>query len=218
MVPPEGQFAMMARDPSTRLATPSAAVVGVVLAGGESRRMGTDKAVLPWRDGTLTSFAQARLAAVCQHVVVCDRGRQVLFGTRSVPDGPGAGPAAGLLGAAAVFPRQPLLVLACDLPGVPAALLQTLWDHAAGADLVVPVSPRGPEPLVGFYSPAALAALARAVQNGRFALYPLLEDPALRVVLLGGEALARFGPSGELFRNVNTAEDYDRVSPSGSAA
>jgi molybdopterin-guanine dinucleotide biosynthesis protein A len=209
---------MMARDPSTHLASPTEAAVGVVLAGGESRRMGTDKALLPWRDGTLASFAHARLAAVCRHVVACDRGRQVLFGTRSVSDGPGAGPAAGLLGAAAVFPDQPLLVLACDLPGVPSAFLRVLLEHAPGADLVVPVSPRGPEPLVGFYGPAALTALAQAVENRRFALHPLVTNPALRVVLLGGEVLERFGPPDELFRNVNTAEDYGRVSPMGSEA
>jgi molybdopterin-guanine dinucleotide biosynthesis protein A len=208
----------MARDPSTRLASLSEAVKGVVLAGGESRRMGTDKALLPWRDGTLASFAHARLAAVCRHVVVCDRGRQVLFGTRSVSDGPGAGPAAGLLGAAAVFPDQPLLVLACDLPGVPSALLRVLLEHAPGADLVVPVSPRGPEPLVGFYGPAALTALAQAVEHGRFALYPLLTHPALRVVLLGGDVLARCGPPGEVFRNVNTAAEYGQASSAESEA
>jgi molybdopterin-guanine dinucleotide biosynthesis protein A len=209
---------MMARDPSTRLASPTAAAVGVVLAGGESRRMGTDKALLPWRDGTLASFAHARLAAVCREVVVCDRGRQVLFGTCSVPDGPGAGPAAGLLGAAAAFPNQPLLVLACDLPGVSTALLHALVKFASGADLVLPVSPRGPEPLVGCYGPAALGALAQAAERGQFALHPLVTNPALRVVLLDGEVLEHFGPPDELFRNVNTVEDYGRVSPKGAEA
>lgn len=180
--------------------------------------MGTDKALLPWRDGTLASFAHARLAAVCRQVVVCDRGRQVLFGTRSVPDGPGSGPAAALLGAAAAFPHQPLLVLACDLPGVPTALLHALWERGSEADLVVPVSPRGLEPLVGFYGPGALVALAGAVKGGQFALHPLVTDPAVRAVLLGGEELARYGPPGELFRNVNTAEEYGRLRPVGSEA
>lgn len=188
------------------------------MAGGESRRMGTDKALLPWRDGTLASFAHARLAAVCREVVVCDRGRQVLFGTCSVPDGPGAGPAAGLLGAAAAFPNQPLLVLACDLPGVSTALLHALVKFASGADLVLPVSPRGPEPLVGCYGPAALGALAQAAERGQFALHPLVTNPALRVVLLDGEVLEHFGPPDELFRNVNTVEDYGRVSPKGAEA
>lgn len=186
-------------------------MVGVVLAGGESRRMGRDKALMPWESSTLAGFAYERLAAVCGAVVVCDRGRQVLSGTTSLLDGPGAGPAAGLLGAAAAFPGRPLLVLACDVPRVPVSLLFALLEPGRGADLVLPVSNRGPEPLVGYYGTAALAELARLVAEGNFSLQPLLASPKLCAVLLEGADLARFGDPGELFANVNSEADYRRA-------
>ena len=116
----------------------------MVLAGGTSRRMGRDKAALAVDGATLTARAAQRLLGVCSRVVIADRGRGLLPDLPSLPDGPGAGPAAGILGAALVWPGHPLLVLACDLPRVPEPLLWELMrsapaggsgaNAAAGAD------------------------------------------------------------------------------------
>src|SRR6476659_8186021 len=98
--------------------------VGLVRAGGESRRLGSDKA--RWDRAALPARAAGALAAVCAEVAVADRGRGLLPGRPSLVDGPGRGPAAGILGGAAAYPGRPLLVLACDLPRVPADLLAEL--------------------------------------------------------------------------------------------
>lgn len=183
--------------------------VGVVLAGGRSSRMGRDKATLRVGGRTLARRAADLLAAVCREVVLADRGRGLVPGVPSVPDGSGAGPAAGLLGAARQAPGRPLLALACDLPGVPAGLLAELADLArrTGADLALARSPRGPEPLAAVYGPRALAALEERVAAGELDLVGLLERRDLMVAILEGEALERFGDPAEVFRNVNTPED-----------
>lgn len=185
--------------------------VGVVLAGGRSSRMGRDKATLVVGGRTLARRAADLLGRVCPDVVVADRGRGVVPEVRSVADGPGAGPAAGLLGAARAAPGRALLALACDLPGVPAGLLGELVALArrTGAHLALPRSPRGPEPLAAVYGPEALAALDERVAAGELTLVGLLERRDLRVALLEGEALERFGDLAEVFRNVNTPEDLD---------
>lgn len=195
-------------DPSTPLGGPWAGPVGVVLAGGESRRMGRDKALLPWLGDTLAGHARARLAAVCGEVLVADRGRAVLSGARSIADGPGAGPAAALLGAAVVVPGRSLLVLACDLPALPVSLLAELARQGAGADLVMPISARGPEPLAAFFGPGALAVLAASVERGELALHRLIDDLSLRVVRVEGARLARHGDPATLFVNINTETDW----------
>lgn len=185
--------------------------VGVVVAGGRSRRMGTDKALLPLDGVTLAERAAGRLAPICSRVLVADRGRSTVAGFESVPDGAGEGPAAGLLGAARKAPGRPLLVLGCDLPAVPSKLLAHLAELAEerGADLALPRSRRGLEPLAGYYGPRALASLGRQVAAGHYALRRLLEDPALTVVLLEGDALAAFGPTEVLFSNLNTPEELE---------
>ena len=182
--------------------------VGIVLAGGASSRMGRDKALLEARGGILPALAARRLAAVCAEVAVADAGRGLLPGLPSLPDGPGRGPAAGILGGAAAYPGRRLLVLACDLPRVPAALLAEL-ARPPEADWVIPRWSGGVEPLCALYGPAALAALGRRVERGRLALHALFEE-GLAARVLEGEELARFGEPGEIFLNLNTPEDWER--------
>jgi molybdopterin-guanine dinucleotide biosynthesis protein A len=184
--------------------------VGVVLAGGASRRLGRDKATLVVGGETLAARTAARLAAAgVAEVVVADAGRRLVAGLPSLADGPGAGPAAGILGAAAARPGQALLVLACDLPDVPASLLAHL-TRIAGADWVVPAGPAGLEPLCALYRPRALEALAARVAAGRFALHPLAADPGLAVHVLGPDALAAWGDPERTFANLNRPEDLER--------
>jgi molybdenum cofactor guanylyltransferase len=189
--------------------TLAAAPVGIVLAGGVSRRMGSDKALLALGGKSLPAAAAERLAAVCAEVAVADGGRRVLPQLPSLADGPGRGPAAGILGAAAAYPGRALLVLACDLPAVPAALLAEL-ARSRGCDWAAPRWRGGVEPLCAFYGPAALAVLAERVARGLLAPHRLAEDGRLAVRWLEGELLARFGPPAEIFLNLNTPEDVER--------
>ncbi len=182
--------------------------VGIVLAGGSSRRMGQDKALLAAGGESLPARAARRLAGLCAEVAVADRGRGLLPGLPSVPDGPGRGPAAGILGAAAAYPGRRLLVLACDLPRVPEGLLAALADPVE-PDWVVPRWRDGVEPLCALYGPAALAALGRRAARGLFALHRLAEED-LAVRILEGGALARFGDPEEIFLNLNAPEDWER--------
>jgi molybdopterin-guanine dinucleotide biosynthesis protein A len=205
--------------------------VGVVLAGGASRRMGRDKAALAVDGETLAARAARRLLGVCARVVIADGGRGLVPGLPCLPDAPAAGPAAGILGAALAWPGHPLLVLACDLPRVSEALLRELlrrppfaeagWsgevaaaaaaaDDAADPDWVVPRWERGLEPLCALYRPAALAALAAGVERGVAAPHRLAEAGGLRVRFLEGERLRRCGQPADLFLNLNTARDLER--------
>jgi molybdenum cofactor guanylyltransferase len=197
--------------------------VGVVLAGGASRRMGRDKAALAVDGETLAARAARRLLGVCPRVAIADGGRGLVPGLPSLPDAPGPGPAAGILGAARAWPGHPLLVLACDLPRVSEALLRELVRRlpvtargdageagtAADPDWVVPRWERGLEPLCALYRPAALAALAAAVERGIAAPHRLAEAAGLRVRFLEGELLRRYGQPADLFLNLNTARDLE---------
>jgi molybdopterin-guanine dinucleotide biosynthesis protein A len=190
----------------------SAEPVGIVLAGGASSRMGRDKArlTLPGAPAgsTLPTLAARRLAEVCAEVAVADGGRGLLPGLPALADGPGRGPAAGILGAAAAYPGRRLLVLACDLPQVPVPLLVELARPMV-ADWSVPRWQGGVEPLCALYGPAALAALGRRVERGLLALHRLAEE-ALAVRVLEGDELARFGAPAEMFLNLNSPQDWER--------
>ncbi|MEM8964559.1 MAG: molybdenum cofactor guanylyltransferase [Acidobacteriota bacterium] len=178
--------------------------VGVVLAGGRSRRMGRDKAVLMVDGETLAGRATRLLGAVCDEVVVADRGRGVVPGQRSLDDGPGAGPAAGILGAAAACPGRPLLVLACDMPRVSLDVLHAL-DRTVKGEAVVPrhrdeLGDISIEPLCALYRLRALEVLRARVERGELAMMGLIDQ--LEVSFLDVD-------DASIFTNLNRPTDLD---------
>lgn len=201
-------------------------IVGVVLAGGQSTRLGRSKALLrlpgvePGSAGpTLAHWAVTRLAAV-------DKVGEVLIATRRADveaestglrvavsveaDGPGLGPAAGVLGAAQARPDKSLLVLACDLPLAPVALLTALAGSRAELAVATtnPQDPRSMNPTCALWTPAALRELATRVERGDYRLYTLTRPARLRVEPVDA---GRFGVPEEVLLNVNTARGWERA-------
>ena len=201
-------------------------IVGVVLAGGRSTRLGRRKAGLrlPGLESdsagpTLLDWAVTRLAAIDRvgEVVIAagNAGIEAPSTDYSIPvsvgtDGPGSGPAAGVLGAARARPGRNLLVLACDLPLVPVDLLSDL--AASGADLAPaatdPGDPRSMNPTCALWTPPALERLAARVEEGDNRLYPLTRCAGLRVEPVDA---GRFGDPQDVLLNVNTAADWERA-------
>lgn len=215
-------------DPTELLSPPSGgatatAPIGVVLAGGRAQRMGRDKAKLAWAGTTLTGWAAERFARLGLEVLVADGGRRLLAGLTSVadahhPSGARSGPAGGILGAAAARPRRPLLVLACDLPQVPVAFLARLLSEArsSGADVVLPRSSSGLEPLVAIYGPAALDRLAAMGPDA--GPHRLASAPGLDVLILAldnDRTLAAAGLPVDCFANLNTPEELAALESRG---
>lgn len=184
------------------------AATGFVLAGGESRRMGRDKALLPWRGTTLLDHALERLTACCREVrILC--GPRLRYQDRGVPvhvDGwHGAGPLAGLAAGLAVLGSDPGLFLAVDLPAVPVELLARLLEWADGHDAAVPVAAGGPQPLCAVYRASCLPAVERRLASGDFKMTSFWPDVRVRQVT--EEELAAFGPAADVFRNINEPSD-----------
>ena len=209
----QGRSAPIAGEPDG--STPAAAdpgagpgAVGIVLAGGTSRRLGRDKATLVIEGETLAARAARKLATACTEVAIADRGRCLIEELPSLADGPGEGPAAGILGAARAYPGRVLLVLACDLPEVPEPLLVALAQEHA--DWAVPRRGDRLEPLCALYGPAALAALADAVAAGDLAPHHLAAAPGLALRFLDEDLLARFGDPDRMFLNLNDPADLAR--------
>jgi len=188
-------------------------LVGFAVAGGRSRRMGQDKALLPWGDADLLAHALVRLASVTDDVRILagselrhtERGGSVV-----VDVAPDLGPLAGLLAALESAPEEALL-LGIDLPLIPPALLTRLatLGRESDADAIVPVSRRGPEPLCAVYGPGCLAPVHQRVADGDLKMTGFWPDVRVREV--GPDELAAFGDPDELFLNVNTPEDYERA-------
>jgi molybdopterin-guanine dinucleotide biosynthesis protein A len=180
---------------------------GFVVAGGQSLRMGRDKALLPWAGSTLIDLAIARLRSCCARVsILC--GPEPRYADHGVPTtvdvAPGTGPLGGLLTGLLQL-TEPGLFLAVDLPNVPADLLAHLLALSPGHDAVVPVTRRGPEPLCAVYSPACLEAVRQRIGAGDLKMTSFW--PAVRVREVLPRELRRYGDPEVLFRNLNAPGD-----------
>ena len=115
----------------------------IVLAGGKSRRMRTDKARLPLPGGTLVERVLAQVEGLFDEILISVSRAQVAAfpGRRTVVDEvEGLGPMAGVLAGLKAARNETCVVLACDIPDVDTRLLGSLVGKADGRDIVVPVT------------------------------------------------------------------------------
>lgn len=193
--------------------------VGVVLAGGESRRLGRDKALLrPGGRETLLEHAlavlgAARLVERAVSVSSSERAaalREAIPALAAIPFvvdvTPGRGPLAGLHAALTRFPGRSIVLVACDMPGLDPVALRLLLAYP-DADVVVPCSGERAQPLHARYGPACRPVAGRLLVEGRLAMRDLLAAPELHVATLDDALLVRHGVSPAAFDNVNTAAD-----------
>ena len=192
-------------------------VLGVVLAGGESRRYGRPKALAEVDGRTLLDRALSTLdEATGRSVVVANDPALCRDRTRTVrPDlRPGTGVLGGLL-TAVEWARESgatvAAVLACDMPFVPASLVARLIASGGIDRVSLPESdgPRGVEPLCAVYGIGCASAIRAALDRGDRAVISFFDDVDVRRLPLA--EVRRFGDAGRLFFNVNRPEERDHA-------
>lgn len=197
----------------TRSSTRMPPFSALVLAGGQSSRMGHDKAWISMR-GLPLVLRQIRFARKAGAVEVWVSGRRDLHhrevGVRVLHDeAEGLGPIAGVERGLATCRTALLLVLAVDMPCLRIPTLRRLWAASTMIQGAVPAVKGRFEPLAAFYPRRLLPALRSQIASGDFAMQSLihraLEAGALTVVNI--EAA-----SAREFANWNTPTDVARAS------
>lgn len=176
---------------------------GFVLAGGQSSRMGRDKALLPYRGTTLVEYVAGTVREALGSVaLIGDPAKLGQFGIAVIADEiPGRGPVGGIYTALRTSQTDWNLILACDMPNVPLPLLRDLVRAAetAACDCIAATGPDGqPEPLCAVYHRRCLPVLTRAIQGSRLKMRDLLNEIGWMGVAVASAALA----------NVNTPEEW----------
>ena len=181
-----------------------------VLAGGQSRRMGRDKALLPLGDQTLIErvLAAARPLAY-PGLIIGDPAAYSHLGWPVLPDDhPGRGPLGGLYTALSTI-AAPVLLLACDLPFLTSAFLRYLVSRRGPHQAVVPHTAAGLQPLCALYEPSCMAAVEAAMQADQLGMRRLLSK--LSLDLLREKDWRPYDQRGLLFANLNAPSEYQRA-------
>ncbi len=188
-------------------------ITAAVLAGGRSMRMGVDKTLLDVDGRPLLLRVIEAVAEACDQVIVVTNRPDAVAEAGVAADIPVLtdevayqGPLGGLATAMASARNEWVLAVAADMPHLSADVVRVLWEAREGADVVVPVSDRGPEPLLALYRVEACLPAAREVlETGRRRLVAMF--PKLRVAELPEEALRQVDPDLRSLVNVNTPAD-----------
>ena len=196
---------------------PAADVTGLVLCGGQSTRMGADKALLEVGGRRLLDIALAALDEVAGQVLLAtgERARYADTGRASVLDAfPGSGPLGGLLAgleAAAAAGIPWVAVLACDMPRADGAVLAALLAHARGQglDACLLELERGTQPLCAVYRSSCAPAVRASLLAGGRRMIDFHRQPGfgLRIGSLRVDAPGLPAGSRMAAWNLNTPEE-----------
>lgn len=186
-------------------------MAGLILCGGRSARMGSDKALIEIGGELLVLRVAARVARVAHPVLLATGrpGRLGPLGYQEVADErPGTGPLSGLVAGVAASPHDLVAAVAVDMPFASPEILSLLAAAHEGEDAVVPVTAQGSQPLHAVYARGALPALRAALQGENFSLRAVLSGLRVREV---GEAEWRpADPTGRFADNLNRLEDIPK--------
>lgn len=182
------------------------AASAVVLAGGDSRRMGRDKALLPLAGRPLIETIVLRLRERFDDILISARRADDyrFLGLEIVPDAePGQGPLRGLASALPRIRHDLAFVTACDVPWIDLEFVERLIDLAEGHEAVLPFRPPDfYEPLFAVYRRSVAGPAGEILAAGKRSLLELLDRVRVRRVEI---------PEGLSFGNVNTRADYRKL-------
>jgi molybdopterin-guanine dinucleotide biosynthesis protein A len=190
-------------------------VIGAVLAGGLSRRIGGDKPSLKVGDQTLVRHAVDALRLAGLEVVLALRPDQPVPLTSHTAavlrdQIEGAGPLGGLQAILSWLPTEWALVVACDQPFLsPALLRELLANTQLDADVICGQSGNALEPFPGLYRRSCLPAIEELLARGARSLQDLLA--VVRVEVLPFQRVRRGDPELLSYLNVNTPDDLARA-------
>jgi molybdopterin-guanine dinucleotide biosynthesis protein A len=187
---------------------PELTLTAVLLTGGESRRMGRDKAMLVFRGQPLWQRQLELLRTLCpERIFVSARAEPPWLPPDAellLDEAPSCGPLSGLTRALAAMPTSHLVVLAVDMPFMTSQQMRTLWSLATNGCGVLPMIGDRAEPLGAIYPREAMNDLLAALEGNDFSLQHLSRS------LLQADKLRAFQISlgeQELYRSVNEPGD-----------
>lgn len=186
-------------------------MAGIVLSGGENRRMGADKAFLRLSGVPLIEHVLRALRSVSDRVIIVTNSPAAYssYGMVVVPDAfDKRGPLTGIYSGLRESTDEYNIVVACDMPFLNPGLLSYMLGLAGGHDIVVPSVGDFIEPLHAVYRKGLVPVIEQRLRKDARQIQGLFDEIRTRYVT--AEEIDRFDPGRRSFVNLNTPEEYER--------
>jgi molybdopterin-guanine dinucleotide biosynthesis protein A len=184
-------------------------VTGAILIGGQSRRLGYDKVLLPYDGKPLVVHLHGLLERLFPKILLIGHPRPELetLGLTCVPDLiPDKGALGGIYTALKMASTPYVFVAGADMPFLTTSLISDILGHRHGADAVIPKGPRGLEPLCAAYSTSCADAIKQSLGRDMLKIMAALDGLAvLSPEITPGD------DEPDPFININYPEDLEKL-------
>jgi molybdenum cofactor guanylyltransferase len=174
---------------------------GLILIGGRSSRMGSDKSLLAYHGQSQRAYLYELLNKYCSKVFFSCREEQDIEYPKII-DNQCISPISGILSAFEIDAKTAWLVVACDMPSVDESVIQKLIQNRNSSKPATtffnPVN-QAPEPLLTIYEPSIFEILKKYVSAGNKSPMRLLQSFDIQLISLDDDAI---------LKNVNTSAEY----------
>ncbi len=186
--------------------------VVVVMAGGESSRFGTNKALVKWKGKTLIEDIIQKALTVTNNVVLSVKNPSDYkwLDLPRIPDEKrGIGPMGGLYSALKALSSQKVLIVACDMPLLDPRLIKFMIDFKAFEPVVIPKASGRLHPLHARYHKSLLPVIEELIEKSAYKMSALLKKVPVRKI--DHKDVGKEIDLEACLSNVNTVEDFEKI-------
>jgi len=187
-------------------------IAAYILAGGQSRRFGSDKSLHLFRGKPLIEHVIDAVRPLVQSIFIVtgNTDKYSHLGLPSLRDiVEGLGPLGGIHTALTHIGKGYAIVLGCDTPNINRELLSYMIHISSGNDVVIPYYRDMYEPLHALYSSACLPSVEKAIQAGMRQVISFFSERSIRTV--SEPEIRRFADPEIVFKNINYFRDAAEV-------
>ncbi len=185
-------------------------ITGIVLSGGKSSRMGSEKGLCLLHNKPLVEYAIDVLKKICDPIIIGANLEDYLeFGLPVIRDEiKDIGPIAGIYSCLKTSKSEHNFVLSCDMPLISQELVQYIVSMAKGYDAVIPMFNGFPEPLCAYYNSSSIKKFATSIEKGIYKIQ--ITAKALNTNFLTIDTSLPFYHK-DMFLNVNALKELNQV-------
>lgn len=187
-------------------------MTAVVIAGGQSRRIGKDKAFIKVGGQSLIARVLDILVPLFSHIFINSNtsGVYQTLGFPVIADIEGNKGALGGIYTGLVHAQtEYVFCVACDMPSLNRDVIRYMTENVDSFDALVPKTPDGFHPLHAIYSKRCITGIEELLQQNTLKISELF--PKIRLRYMTEEQISRFDPNFETFLNINTWQDVERA-------
>lgn len=179
-------------------------ITGIILAGGKSKRMGTDKGLLPYKGKLLISYSIDLLSQFCSPILISTNSSDYdSLGYQTVNDiHKNKGPISGLYSCLLQSKSKINICLPCDTPDLSPNIIERLIEESDGNTCIVPFT-NAPEPLISLYPSSIIETLGKMLEQGVYKMTEIYTRFPTKFIQFNDD----LSIMNNDFRNVNTPKD-----------